>query len=94
VVRAHYGQTEILASAALLGFTDMDALTVSMTKLGADAAMVSLAALAIAVGVVSNTVLKMSLVLVLGSPGMRRFGGIGLAILGAASVVGIWAMRR
>ena len=93
-VRAHYGQTEILASAALLGLTDMDALTVSMTKLGADAAMVPLAALAIAVGVVSNTVLKMGLVLVLGSPGMRRFGGIGLAILGVASVVGIWAMRR
>jgi len=93
-VRAHYGQTEILASAALLGLTDMDALTVSMTKLGADAGMVSLAALAIAVGVVSNTALKLGLVLVLGSPGMRRFGGIGLAILGVASVVGIWAMRR
>ena len=93
-VRAHYGQTEILASAALLGLTDMDALTVSMTKLGADAGMVSLAALAIAVGVVSNTALKLGLVLVLGSPRMRRFGGIGLAILGVASVVGIWAMRR
>ena len=93
-VRARYGQTEILASAALLGFTDMDALTVSMTKLGTDAAMVSLAALAIAVGVVSNTVLKLGMVLVLGSPRMRRFGGLGLAILGAASVVGIWAMNH
>lgn len=93
-VRARYGQTEILASAALLGFTDMDALTVSMTKLGADPALVSLAALAIAVGVVSNTVLKLGLVLVLGSPGMRRFGGIGVALLGVASVVGIWAMNR
>jgi uncharacterized membrane protein (DUF4010 family) len=91
-VRQEWGSNELLASAALLGFTDMDALTVTMTRLGADQA--PLAALAIAVGVVSNTVLKLGMVLTLGSPQLKRIAGIGLALLGAASVVGIWAMNR
>jgi uncharacterized membrane protein (DUF4010 family) len=92
-VRAIWGNSELLASAALLGLTDMDALTITMTRLGASGEA-QLAALAIAVGVVSNTVLKLGVTLTFGSPALRRFAGIGLALLGAASVVGIWALNR
>ncbi len=92
-VREHWGRMELLGSAALLGLTDMDALTVSMTRLGA-VGQAELAALAIAVGVVANTVLKTSLALILGSPALRRTAGLGLAALGAASVAGIVFMNR
>jgi uncharacterized membrane protein (DUF4010 family) len=92
-VREHWGRMELLGSAALLGLTDMDALTVSMTRLGATG-QAELAALAIAVGVVANTGLKLALALILGSPALRRIAGLGLAALGAASVAGIVMMNR
>jgi uncharacterized membrane protein (DUF4010 family) len=92
-VREHWGRMELLGSAALLGLTDMDALTVSMTRLGATG-QAELAALAIAVGVVANTGLKLALALILGSPALRRIAGLGLAALGAASVAGIVFMNR
>jgi uncharacterized membrane protein (DUF4010 family) len=76
-----WGSAGVLGSAALLGLTDMDALTYSMARLGA-AGDPALAARAIAVGLLSNTVLKLGLVLVLGSPRFRRVAGAGLAALG------------
>jgi uncharacterized membrane protein (DUF4010 family) len=92
-VRDHWGRLELLGSAAVLGLTDMDALTVSMTRLGAGG-QAELAALAIAVGVVANTVLKTVVVLIFGSPALRRIAGLGLAALGAASVIAIVLMNR
>jgi uncharacterized membrane protein (DUF4010 family) len=89
LVRHQWGTTGVFASAALLGFTDVDALTFSMTRLGgADAATVG--ARAIAIGILSNTVLKLALVLALGRGEFRRNAGLGLAALGAASCVGLW----
>ena len=92
LVRHQWGTTGVFASAALLGFTDVDALTFSMTRLaGADAATVG--ARAIAIGILSNTVLKLVLVLSLGRGEFRRIAGLGLASLGAASGVGLWLGR-
>ena len=93
-VRERWGTTELLASAAALGFTDVDALTVSMSKLGSGDGQAEVAALAIAVGVIANTVLKLGLVLGFGSPILRRYAGTSLAALGAASGFGIWMMNR
>jgi uncharacterized membrane protein (DUF4010 family) len=85
-VRAQLGDQGVLASAAVLGLTDMDALTLSMNRLGEAPDAVGLAARAIAVGVVANTVLKLSLASVLGSPSFRLRAAAGLTALLAASV--------
>jgi uncharacterized membrane protein (DUF4010 family) len=86
-LQAQWGSTGVLTSAVLLGLTDMDALTVAMTRLGGDGA-VALAARGIGVGVISNTVFKLGVALVLGSGGFRRRVAIGLTSLGAAVGVG------
>lgn len=84
------GNPGVLASAGLLGLMDMDALTVAMTKLASDITQTHLAALAIAIGVIANTILKSTVVLVLGSPRFRYRAFAALAIMGAASAAALW----
>jgi hypothetical protein len=48
---------------------------------------------AIAIGILSNTVLKLALVLSLGRGEFRRIAGLGLAALGVATGVGLWLGR-
>lgn len=93
LVRHLWGAEGVLASAAVLGLTDVDALTYSMTRLGTGAEATALGAQAIAVGILSNTVLKLALALILGRGEFRRFAGLGLVALGAASGVGLWLGR-
>ena len=87
-VQQVWGATGVLTTAAFLGLTDMDALTLSMSRLGQQGE-VSLAARAIAVGILSNTGLKLGLA-ASGSPDYRRVGVAGLLALGAGSALGLW----
>jgi uncharacterized membrane protein (DUF4010 family) len=87
-IQAIWGSAGVLSSAAVLGLTDMDALTYSMARLGS-AGPAALAARAIAVGLVANTALKLTLVLSLGSPRFRRAAAPGLLALGVAVVMGL-----
>jgi uncharacterized membrane protein (DUF4010 family) len=84
-----WGNAGLLGSAAVLGLTDMDALTYSMARLG-ERGGAPLAARAIAVGVLSNTIVKLALVLGLGSPTFRRAAAPGLLALAAALAAGMW----
>lgn len=84
------GNPGVLASAGILGLTDMDALTFSMARLGTEAAIVSLAARAIAIGILANTVLKLGVTLVFGTAAFRRTASWGLIALGAATGIGLW----
>ena len=86
----YWGNRGVLTSAVALGLTDMDALTVSMNHLGATAESASLAARAIAIGVLTNTVFKASLAAVVGAGRFRWLVLAGLALLAAASVFGLW----
>jgi uncharacterized membrane protein (DUF4010 family) len=89
-----WGRPGVLGSAAVLGLTDMDALTYSMARFGRDTGAVGLAARAIAIGVLSNTLLKLGLTLALGSPRLRRAGSAALLALAAASAAGLWWVGR
>ena len=89
-IRGRWGSPGVLASAAVLGLTDVDALTLSMSTMGTEQAIVELGARAIAVGILANTALKMALVLVLGSTGFRFRAATGLLALGAAIGLGLW----
>lgn len=93
-VRERFGEVGVLTSSALLGLTDMDALTLSMTRLAAEPEMLRLAALAMAVGVFSNTILKLAAVVTVGQAEFRRRAGLSLLLLAAASVAGLWIGTR
>jgi uncharacterized membrane protein (DUF4010 family) len=84
LAREAWGASGVFASAAVLGLTDVDALTVSMARDVAQAVSPGVAATAIAIGVLTNTGMKLGLALFFGS---RRFrivaGGALLAMLAA-----------
>lgn len=88
-VQQNAGDTGVLASATLLGLTDVDALTVSMTRYGADAAHTAVAATAIGIGVLANTALKLALTLGIGAPAFRVRAAAGLLALAVGSGVGL-----
>lgn len=90
VVRQLWGSPGVLASASILGLTDMDALTVSMNRLGTSADAVSLGAQGIAIGLLANTAFKTTLALALGSARFRRLVLGGLAAEAAAIGAGLW----
>lgn len=89
-VRDTLGARGVIASAALLGLTDMDALTLSMNRLGTTEELIELAARAIAVGVLANSVLKIVLVLTLGTGTFRRLAAMGIAALLLLGAVSLW----
>ncbi|MEO8202156.1 MAG: DUF4010 domain-containing protein [Gemmatimonadota bacterium] len=89
-VRDTWGSPGILISAAGLGLTDVDALTLSMSKMGEDPSLVGLGARAIAVGILANTVLKLGLALTLGGNAFRWKVAVGLLAFGAALGLGLW----
>ena len=80
-----WGAAGVRVSAIALGLTDMDALTYSMAKFGTSADTVWLAAQAIVIGLLSNTVFKLALALALGSGTFRRVAGLGLLGLGVVT---------
>ena len=84
-VSSTIGASGVLASAALLGLTDMDALTLSMNRLGTTPDMVRLAARAIAIGILGNSALKIALAVGLG---VARFRGLAVAGLGVLAATG------
>jgi uncharacterized membrane protein (DUF4010 family) len=81
VVRERWGGSGIFTSAAVLGLTDVDALTVSMTTDVARAMSPAIAATAIGIGVLSNTVMKLALALFFGSPRFRIVAGGPLVLM-------------
>jgi uncharacterized membrane protein (DUF4010 family) len=84
IARDVWGQSGVFTSAAILGLTDVDALTVSMAREIGKSVSPEVAATGIAVGVLTNTAMKLGLALVFGS---RTFaliaGGALLLMLGS-----------
>ena len=88
--REKFGDQGVLPTAALLGFTDMDALTLAMNRLGNNEETLRLAARALSIGIISNTVLKLGIATVLGRGRFRLVVALGLLSLGAGSLLGLW----
>jgi uncharacterized membrane protein (DUF4010 family) len=93
-VQRRFGEGGILPTAALVGLTDVDALTLSMAKLGFDPGFLTVAAKAVAIGVLANTLFKMVLAVTMGSGAFRRAAGLGLLGIAAASALGLWLPLR
>ena len=90
LARQYWGPTGVAGSAVALGLVDVDALTASMSRLADDATLVGLAARGVAIGVLTNTVVKLGIGLALGSSKFRLALAVGLGLQVVACAVGIW----
>jgi uncharacterized membrane protein (DUF4010 family) len=88
----YWGDRGIVGTATVLGLTDVDALTISMARRVATEISVETAAFAIAIGVLSNTALKLTVALFFGSSGFRQVAGGALfgIILAAGASLAFW----
>jgi len=85
-VQQRFGGSGLRWSAVLLGLADVDALTASMASQSRGGLAVEAAAAAIAIGVVSNTVLKLAVAVTIGRGAFRWYVAAGLAAVAAALV--------
>jgi uncharacterized membrane protein (DUF4010 family) len=80
-----FGQQGLLASAAVLGLTDVDALTLSMARMSSTGMTpASTAAMAITVGIIVNTLVKLGIAMIAGRGRFRPLAGTGLAAMALA----------
>jgi uncharacterized membrane protein (DUF4010 family) len=94
LANATWGDTGVLTSAAIVGITDMDALTLAMAKLGSSPESLALAAHGIGIGLLASTLLRLGIAMTVGAGPFRRKVGVGLAALAAAVGLGIWLGAR
>ena len=93
LARDAFGATGLLVSGALVGLTDVDAATVSMARMIADGVDAGAAAEALAVAILSNTLLKLVLAVVVGRGRFRLVTAAGLAVMGGTLVASLLARR-
>jgi uncharacterized membrane protein (DUF4010 family) len=87
-----WGDRGILGMATVLGLTDVDALTISMARRVASDISLTTAAVAIAIGVLSNTALKLAIAVFFGTASFRRVAAATLfgIVLAAGATVVLW----
>ncbi|MFN0129746.1 MAG: MgtC/SapB family protein [Verrucomicrobiales bacterium] len=91
--RQHFGNSGLYVAAALSGLTDVDAITLSTSRLVTTADLDPATGWRmILVGGMANVVFKMGLVAVLGARQFRRstLAGFGVALLGGVALVSFW----
>jgi uncharacterized membrane protein (DUF4010 family) len=88
-VRVHWAAPGMYGTAAALGLTDVDALTVAMSR-PAEPMPADLAARAIAVGILANTIFKLGVSLALGAREFRRTAAAGLVAIGTTTALALW----
>jgi uncharacterized membrane protein (DUF4010 family) len=88
-VRSRWSSDALVATSAFIGLTDLDALTLSLARSTAAPTAIPAATLALATGIVSNTLLKLAVALVVGRGRFRVATTIGLAIMALATTVGV-----
>lgn len=90
---ARFGDLGVLLSGAVLGLADVDALTISMARSSAEGLQAATAAQAIAIGALSNTLVKFAVVAFVGSASFRRVALAGLAAMGITAAATLWLVR-
>lgn len=88
-----WGNSGLLASGAILGLTDMDALTISMARTASDPALTGTAAQAVGLGMISNTLLKAAAAAIFGRGAVRALVPLGLAATAVALAASLYFLR-
>jgi uncharacterized membrane protein (DUF4010 family) len=91
--REQWGDLGLAVSGAIVGLTDMDALTISMAKSASEPAAIAAASQAIAVGMLSNTIFKAAVAIVLGRGAVRFFVPACLAAMAVALGAALYFLR-
>jgi uncharacterized membrane protein (DUF4010 family) len=90
-----FGESGLLVAAALAGFADVDAPTIAFTRFGSTGGSWQVAAAAITVAAVSNTLVKLGLAVGLGAGRFRWLTATVLGVMGAlGAAVGIIVYTR
>jgi uncharacterized membrane protein (DUF4010 family) len=90
---AYWGKQGILVTSGLAGLTDVDAITISLSKTSSLAIPVGVARNAILVAVMVNTLVKFMIALFTGSPGLRRRLAVGYGVVLAAGLAALLLIR-
>jgi uncharacterized membrane protein (DUF4010 family) len=88
-VRAAVGEAGLMASGFVLGLTDVDALTISMTRSIDTGTSIDAAARAIAIGIVANSLMKGGIALAIGSDRFKWRAGAALLAMAAAGAASL-----
>jgi len=87
-----FGDSGLRIAGAVLGLTDVDALTMSMTASATAGTAPATAAAAIAIGILANCLMKALMAIVLGTPAFRRITA-GVLVAMAATVVVVLGVK-
>jgi uncharacterized membrane protein (DUF4010 family) len=82
-----YGEAGIYVASVLSGLTNMDAITLSMSRLSNSPEILALAANAIILAALANTIMKYLIVFFVGNAGLRRDVTVGFVALIVAGVL-------
>jgi uncharacterized membrane protein (DUF4010 family) len=88
----YFGAKGIFLSTAVAALTDIDAITISMAKLGGSSITALTAQKAILLATLCNTVVKIGIALWFGSILLRRFVLIGFGLILLAGLAGFWLL--
>jgi uncharacterized membrane protein (DUF4010 family) len=92
-MREWVGETGLLATGFVLGLTDVDALTLSMSRSAQAGTSLDAASRAIAIGVVANSLMKAGMAFAIGSGRFRWQAGTGLLAMAAAGAAALIVWR-
>jgi len=84
--QARYGETGIDTVSALSGLMDLDAISLSLTRMAGEGGILEMAVKGILIATVANTVVKAAVVAIWGSSRMRM---LVLPVMAATAVVGV-----
>jgi uncharacterized membrane protein (DUF4010 family) len=88
-VREWVGDVGLQASGFVLGLTDVDALTLSMTRSVASGTTIESACRAIATGIIANSMMKAGIAIVLGGGRFKWQAGLSLIAMAAAGAAAV-----
>ncbi|MGY8915782.1 MAG: MgtC/SapB family protein, partial [Flavobacteriales bacterium] len=90
---SEYGEKGIYLSSAISALTDIDAITISVSKLGGSTLAVLTAQIAIILATISNTVVKIGLALWNGSPPLKKYILIGYGLIFISGMIGFFILN-
>jgi len=90
-IREWIGNAGLLASGFVLGLTDVDALTMSMTRSVSSGTTIDAACRAIVMGIVANSLMKAGLAITIGKGRFRWQAGAALLLMAAAGAATLFS---
>ena len=88
-----YGTKGIYVSSAISALTDIDAISISVSKLGGTTMNILLAQNAILIATLSNTVVKIGIALFIGSTQLKKYVLIGYGCIFIAGIIGFLVLN-